>query len=144
MALTRAQFESILLARCGKQLTAASLDGVTANGSNPDLNDPLGFAIRQAGGSVADPSAVADADLSGFAASSYDKLFDLGEYRTLENISGNLDLVDIQEGPHKENLSQLAAQVEKRLARLEKTLQTKHYGLFQKTASFTVLSEYDD
>lgn len=144
MSLTRTQCEVELLSRCGKLLTAASLDGVTANGSNPDLNSPLGFALRQCGGSVADPSQVADSDLSSFAASSYDKLFDLAEYRTLENISGNLDLVDIQEGPHKENLSQLAAQVEKRLARLEKTLQAKYYGLFQKTASFTVLSEYDD
>lgn len=143
MALTRAQCETILIARTGKLLTAASLDGVTANGSNPDLNDPLGYAIRQCGGSVADPSMVADSDLSGFSASTYDKLFDLAEYRTLENIAGNLDLVDISEGPHRESFGQLGDRVEKRLTRLQIKLR-EDYGLFLKTASLEVLSEYDE
>lgn len=143
MALTRVQFETILINRCGKQLTAAGLDGTTVDGANADLNDPLGYAIRQAGGSVADLSSVADADLATFAASDYDKLFDFAEYRTLENISGNLDLVDITEGPHRESLSQLAAQIEKRLTRLGQKIESKYYTLYQKTAKFAVLSEYD-
>lgn len=143
MALTRTQFETILVSRCGKLLTAADLDGVTSNGSNPDLNDPLGYAIRQCGGSVADPAQVADSDLSALAASAYDKLFDLAEYRTLENIAGNLDLVDISEGPHRESLGQLAERVEKRLTRLQEKLQ-KSYGLFLKEATLEVLSEYDE
>ena len=143
MALTRAQGEVELVSRCGKLLTAASLDGVTVNGSNPDLNSPLGFAIRQCGGAVADLSNVADSDLNTFAASSYDKLFDLAEYRTLENIAGNLDLVDISEGPHRESLGQLAERVEKRLARLQEKLQ-KNYGMFLKTATLKVISEYDE
>ena len=143
MALTRAQFEVELISRCGKLLTAASLDGVTSTGSNPDLNSPLGYAIRQAGGSVADPALVADSDLSGFAASSYDQLFDLAEYRTLENIAGNLDTVDVRAGPLSESLGQLGERVEKRLARLEKTLQIK-YGLFLRTATLQVISEYDE
>lgn len=143
MALTRAQCEVELLSRCGKLLSAASLDGVTANGSNPDLNSPLGYALRQCGGSVADPSQVADSDLSALAASAYDKFFDLAEYRTLENIAGNLDLVDISEGPHRESLGQLAERVEKRLTRMQEKLQ-KTYGLFLKTATLAVLSEYDE
>lgn len=142
MALTRAQCEVELLSRCGKLLTAASLDGVTANGSNPDLNSPLGYAIRMCGGTVADPSNVADSDLSTLS-SVFDKLSDLAEYRTLENISGNLDLVDISEGPHRESLGQLAERVEKRLARLQEKLQ-KTYGLFLKEATLQVLSEYDE
>lgn len=142
MALTRAQCEVELLSRCGKLLTAASLDGVTANGSNPDLNSPLGYAIRMCGGTVTDPSNVADSDLSTLS-SVFDKLSDLAEYRTLENISGNLDLVDISEGPHRESLGQLAERVEKRLARLQEKLQ-KTYGLFLKEATLQVLSEYDE
>lgn len=142
MALTRAQCEVELLSRCGKLLTAASLDGVTANGSNPDLNSPLGYAVRMCGGTVADPSNVADSDLSTLS-SVFDKLSDLAEYRTLENISGNLDLVDISEGPHRESLGQLAERVEKRLARLQEKLQ-KTYGLFLKEATLQVLSEYDE
>ncbi len=142
MALTRAQCETELISRCGKLLTAASLDGVTANGSNPDLNSPLGYAVRICGGTVTDPSNVADSDLSTLS-SVFDKLSDLAEYRTLENISGNLDLVDISEGPHRESLGQLAERVEKRLARLQEKLQ-KTYGLFLKEATFQVLSEYDE
>lgn len=142
MALTRAQCETELISRCGKLLTAASLDGVTANGSNPDLNSPLGYAIRICGGTVTDPSNVADSDLSTLS-SVFDKLSDLAEYRTLENISGNLDLVDISEGPHRESLGQLAERVEKRLARLQEKLQ-KTYGLFLKEATLQVLSEYDE
>lgn len=142
MALTRAQCEVELLSRCGKLLTAASLDGVTANGSNPDLNSPLGYAVRMCGGTVADPSNVADSDLSTLS-SVFDKLSNLAEYRTLENISGNLDVVDISEGPHRESLGQLAERVEKRLARLQEKLQ-KTYGLFLKEASLQVLSEYDE
>ncbi len=142
MALTRAQCETELISRCGKLLTAASLDGVTANGSNPDLNSPLGYAVRICGGTVTDPSNVADSDLSTLS-SVFDKLSDLAEYRTLENISGNLDMVDISEGPHRESLGQLAERVEKRLARLQEKLQ-KTYGLFLKEATLQVLSEYDE
>lgn len=129
MSLTRASVEEILIRRCGKLMTAADLDGTTANGTNRDLNDPLGWALRQCGYSVTSVGAVADADLASVATTKYDQLFDLAELRTLESILGNLDDVDIQLGPRQERLSQLANQVERRLENLQMRVQREHgYG----------------
>jgi hypothetical protein len=129
MALTRANVESILVKRCGKLLTAADLDGSTVDGTNADLNDPIGWAVRQCGGSVSSITAVADADLATVDADDYDQVLDLAELRTLETVQGNLDDVDITLGPRQESLSQLAKQVEQRLARLQKRVEQEYgYG----------------
>lgn len=125
MALTRANVEVILISRLSNLLTEAGLDGTTNDGTNTDLNDPIGWAIRQADGSVDDFTLVDDTDVARVGSGDYDKLLDLAEYRTLENISGNLDEVDIKSGPFEQKYSQLADRVEKRLERvrahLEKT-----------------------
>lgn len=142
MALTRAAFESVLIARTGKLLEKVGKDGLTQNGTNPDLNEPMGYAVRTSGGAVVDLTALADADLSGFAASTYDQLFDLAEYRTLENIAGNIDFVDVRAGPLSEALGQLATNLEKRIDRLQKKI-ANDYDLFVKTAGLEVFSEYD-
>ena len=57
MALTRAAVEAVLLRRVGSLLEEVGLDGSTVN--NSDLNDPIGYAVRQVGGTVADASAAA-------------------------------------------------------------------------------------
>jgi len=111
MTLTRTQVERILISRCGRLLTAAGLDGATRTGANDDLNDPIGSALRALGRSVADLSAVADADLAGVTEAQIDQLLDVAELRTLETIEGNLDQVDITIGPRSERLNQLATQV---------------------------------
>lgn len=127
MTITRANVEAILVRRCGKLLEAADLDGTTVSGSNADLNDPIGWALRQCGYSVTSVAAVADADLVSVSAANTDKLFDLAELRMLETIQGNLDDVDIQLGPRQEALSQLAKQVEQRLERVQARVQ-REYG----------------
>lgn len=126
MSLTRANVETILVRRCGSLLTAAGLDGTTLDGTNVDLNDPIGYALREMGYTVDDITAVADADVS--SAANYDKLLDLSELRTLENIQGNLDEVDITLGPRKEALGQLPTRLEKRIERLEAKVR-KVYGI---------------
>lgn len=45
MALTRANVEAILIRRLGGIFEAVGLDGATADGSNEDLNDPIGWAL---------------------------------------------------------------------------------------------------
>lgn len=126
MSLTRANCETILVKRLGALLSEASL-AVTIVGSNADLNDPIGWAVRQCGGSVASVTSVADADVATVAASDMDKLLDLAELRTLETISGNLAGTDIKVGPRSENLDLLAQRVEQRLARKQTQLQ-RDYG----------------
>ncbi len=111
MTITRTQVERVLIRRCGKLLTAAGLDGATSNGTNDDLDDPIGSALRALGLSVADLSAVADTDLAAVTDAQIDQLLDVAELRTLETIEGNLDQVDITIGPRSESLNQLAKQV---------------------------------
>jgi hypothetical protein len=117
MSLTRAGAETLLIRRLGKLLTEAGLDGTTLNGSNADLADPLGWAVRQCGGSVANIANVADTDLAGIAASDTDKLLDLAEYRTLQSLSTSPVFINIQVGSRREDLSKLADMIDKRLER---------------------------
>lgn len=121
MTITRVNAEVVLIARCGPMMTAAGMDGSTVDGSNANLNDPLGWAVQQLGGTVSDVTDVADADL---ATVDSDDVTDVAEYRLLENILTNLTLVDITAGPRSESLGQLAARIEKRLAVLGDRLKT--------------------
>ena len=118
MTITRVQAETILVKRCGPMMAAANMDGATVDGSNADLDDPLGWAVRRMGGTVADPVAVTDADLATIVGQSQQHLLDVAEYRLLESILTNLELVDISAGPRSESLGQLGARVEKRLQTL--------------------------
>ena len=121
MTVTRANIESILVQRTGALMTFAGY-AVTVAGSNANLNDPIGYALRQVGYSVASIALVVDADLATIDSDDIDQILDIAELRTLENISGNLDDVDITTGPVKENLSQIAANLEKRMARLQEKI----------------------
>ena len=127
MSLTRANIETILVKRCGPLMTAAGM-ATTVLGSNADLNDPIGYAVRKAGGSVTSFVAVADADIAGVDELGYDQLLDLAELRTLETILGNLDDVDLRVGPRDEKFSQLRTDTEKRMERLQKRIE-KEYGI---------------
>lgn len=130
MSLTRANVETILIRRLGKLLTEAEMDGDTNNGTNLDLNDPIGWAVRQCGGTVANVTNVAASDVATIGAADYDKLFDLAEYRALQNISGNLASVDIRVGSRQESFNQLAERVEARIARKKAQLQQEYsFGL---------------
>lgn len=121
MTITRANVETILVKRVGPLLTKAGM-ATTIVGSNADLNDPMGYALRQAGYSVASILSVSDSDLASVSDSGVDEVIDFAEYMTLENILGNLDDVNTTLGPRKEELFQLTGQVERKLARLEKKL----------------------
>jgi hypothetical protein len=126
MSLTRATVESILVKRLSGWLSAAGL-AVTVVGTNADLNDPIGWAIRQLGLTVDDITAVDDTDVARVGSSDYDKLLDLAELRALETIQQNLDDVDIEVGPRSEKLDQLAGRVAKALDRKRAQVQ-RDYG----------------
>lgn len=115
MSLTRANVESELVSRQQARMEAVDMD-VTVAGSNPDLNNVIGFAIRRLGGSVASFSAVADTDLSSFEEKDYDELLDVAEYRLLLNIKGAWGKVDIQAGQLRENLSQFSKDLDADIA----------------------------
>lgn len=127
MALSRDNVETILIRRVGGLLTSAGLDGTTINGSNPDLNDPIGYALRQLDITVADVTSVSDAEVDTTAAADYDKLFDLAEFRALASILGNIASVDMKLGPRTESFGQLGRRVKDLVATKRNFLQ-EEYG----------------
>jgi len=139
MTVTRDNIERILVARCGYLMNAAGLDGSTDDGTNTDLNDPIGYALRKAGYTVDNLGSVDDDDLSGVDVEDYDQVFDLAELRTLENILGNLDDVDIKLGPRSESLSQLSEMLDTRVMRLQAKIE-RQYGVGLSTLEAGVIT----
>lgn len=126
MSLTRATVETILIRRCGQLLEQCGLDGVTSNGQNADLNDPIGKAVRTLGYAVAYAAFVDDGDLSAVADDETDALLDVAELRVLESCAGNLTTVDITIGPRSESLGQLGARLEQRIAAVRARVLADH------------------
>lgn len=118
MTITRANIEQEIVQRCGGLMSAAGL-AVTFAGANASLNSPIGAAIRQLGGTVANISLVTDADVATVDADDLDALLAVAELRTLKNIKQNYALVDISEGPHRESLSQVIANLDSSIKALE-------------------------
>lgn len=145
MTVTRANLEAILVQRCGGLLSFAGM-AVTVAGSNASLNDPIGYALRQTGYTVASITAVADADLASLDVDDLDQILDVAEFRTLENISGNLDDVDITNGPESEKFSQIGASLEKRMARLQEKINNDYgAGVTVETGMITYdFADHDD
>lgn len=129
MTLTRANTEFIVVSRVSPLLTAAGM-ATTVIGSNADLNDPIGRAVRYLDHTVDDPTLVDDTDVARVTDSETDEFLDLTELFLLYSILGHLDDVDIAVGPRSEKLSQLAKQVEQLIDRLRRRMAMQYgYGL---------------
>jgi len=129
MTISRANAEALLIARVGALFTAVSLDGTTIDGTNSDLNGPIGWAIRQIGQSVDSPIAVDDDDLARVGDSYLDQFLDLAELRCLETAhSSAITLVDITAGPNREALGQLAQRLEERIKTKREQIE-RDYGI---------------
>lgn len=139
--MTRTQAETVLIARCGKLMTACGIDGTTMNGTNASLTDPLAWALRQSGYSPAAFGAVTDTDLAGVQDSDIDKLIDLAEIKALENALGNFDATDISVGPRSESYDQIRAGLEKMLNRKQANIM-RLYGVGTGTLQAGVIA-YD-
>lgn len=143
---TRANIEALLVRRCGPLMTAAGM-AVTVVGSNADLDDPMGWALRAMDVSVSNIVSISDSDISGVSDANMNKFLDYSEYRLLENVLGNLDDVDLSAGPYSESLGQLSATIEGRLERMSKKLQDL-YGLLTSSVTFGKITlsfaEHDD
>ena len=135
MTITRVALETILVQRCERMLTFVG-KAITFVGSNASLSDPIGYAVRQLGYTVANPVTVADTDLQNIPDADIDQLLDYAELRTLENVMGNMDAVDISNGPEKENFSQVSTTLEKRIKALtEKIAATYGAGIVAETGN---------
>jgi hypothetical protein len=117
MALTLENAQKIIVKRCGRKMTVAGLATTTAT-ANEDLIDPLASALMDMGYQPQSIAAITNTDLAAVEEDRYPELLDRAELRTLENIAGNLDLVNVSVGPRREDLSDLTTQVEKAIDRL--------------------------
>ncbi len=124
MALTLANVELLIVARTSGWLTKAGMAVTTigAAGQNADLNDPIGYGIIEADGSLLSRVLLVDADVATVDSADEDKMLDIAELRTLQNIQGNLALVDTKIGPRDEKLGQLLSALEKLLERKEERI----------------------
>jgi hypothetical protein len=127
VTITLEVVETLLLKRAAGRMQSAGMDYQTYPG-NASLVEPLIFALLCMDLVPASMTALSDADFIGVADTDLPKLLDLAELRLLENVAGNLALVDVSVGPRKENLSQLLDQTEKAIARLSSKVQ-RLYGL---------------
>ena len=137
MSLTRANTEFLVIPRVGPLMAAAGMDSTTVDGTNADLNGPIGRAVRDLGYSVASAVLVADADVAQVTDANTDQYLDLATLHTLEAVLGNLDDVTIRVGPLSETLSDLAKQAERKVERLSVSLERKYgYGLSSVTTGY--------
>jgi hypothetical protein len=146
MPVSRANVETILIARVGAWLTAAELDGVTVSGANLSLNDPLGWAIRHSSGTVTAAALVTDADVATVADADLDQLIDLAEYRALLSALSNFTGVDKKAGPVELKSSQLGDRLLARIAQLRSEISLNYgvggFGAF--SVSLTRTDGYSD
>jgi hypothetical protein len=127
MAITRNDAESVLIARIGPIFTELGLNGVDVN--NTDLNDPLGVAVRQTGGTVANPAAVVSSDLATVDDGKLDELLDRAELRALQTaLTAARRLVSTSVGPRSEQLGQIASGLAGDIGQMEQRLKTT-YGV---------------
>ena len=145
--LTRADSEQLLISRVGGIFNAVSLDGATVDGTNTDLNDPIGYGIRQTDGTVTSLVLITDADVATVSTDDYDEYLDLAEYRALQNAQGAFADWDIKIGPRDEKRSQLGKYIDTLCARKKKAIE-ETYGTLTGTLSAGVImldfAEHDE
>jgi len=127
MTITRAQAETELVRRAKKKMLLINM-AVTVDGTNEDLSGPLAFAARSVGLTLASPITVTTAELAGVGDDLLDEFLDRAHLRLLNDIKGNLTLVDTTSGPFKESFGQLQDNLEKEIKRLEEKISVSYDG----------------
>jgi hypothetical protein len=145
--LTRADSEQLLISRVGGIFNAVNLDGTTVDGTNTDLNDPIGYGIRQVDGTVNSLVLVTDADVATVSTDDYDEYLDLAEYRALQNAQGAFASWDIKIGPRDEKQSKFGDYIDAVCERKKKAIE-ETYGSLTATISSGVImldfAEHDE
>ena len=94
--------------------------------------------------STADPTDPADSDLNNVATADYDKVFDLAEYRMLENIRQNYSKVNYTIGTRgnaSEQFEPMLLRIKEAIADKKEQLE-EDYGFGSSQTSFNVFAAY--
>lgn len=120
MSYTRANVEAALVSRAKKKMELIGF-AITTTGVNADLDDPLFSSLVKMGFTPAG-AAVADVDVAALSTSQYTEYVDRAEVQLLENLLNNINFNDIQVGPRKLSLNQIAEQLQKAIDAKQKKL----------------------
>jgi len=123
---TRSDIEKALVSRAGRRMALVEM-AISTAGANTDLQDPIATALRDMGLNANDP--VTDDNIAAVGQEGFNELLDRAEYRLLENITGNLTLVNISVGARSQSLGQIATQIESDLQRLGRRIEQKYGAL---------------
>lgn len=123
MVFTRAQVEATMISRRRRVMIRVGLDGVTVDGTNADLTDSIGSAIRLLGGVTIDPILITDADLLTIPEDYQNYILDVTEWYLLGTMIGQFVDVDLVTGPFAAKLSQLADRLQKQWEARRKLLE---------------------
>jgi hypothetical protein len=137
MTITRAQIDALINRRCGALLRECGM-ALTEGGDNPDLSDPIAWALRQCGISTADPIAPTEAEIAGVGTSALDKFFDHTELRALESALTRYVGVDASAQGEGRQASQLGARLEKAISRKRDQI-ARDYGTTASTLTAGVI-----
>jgi hypothetical protein len=127
MPLTRADVESVLIARCGAALAVVGMNGTLADGTNPDLSDPIRHATRMFGISLIGTVSVTDADLATITGFGIERLIDMAERRIFETLLDRFVYVDTQVDRDSQKYDQLRKGWQARIDAITASL-AKPYG----------------
>lgn len=131
MSLTRANVEALLISRVGLLFVEIGKDGSTVDGSNADLNDSIGYAVRQCGQIVDSATAVDNDDVA--RVSDIDKLLDIAELKALETAyTAALTLVSISLGEREQRFSDIAKGL-KDLIEMRREHNRESYGIGERS-----------
>lgn len=108
---TRANAETALVSRASQKMTVIGF-ATTTVGTNANLDDPFFTALVGMGKTPAG-AVVADADIAALSTPEYVEFLERAELRLLESLYQNINFNDIQVGPRKISLNQLAEQLER-------------------------------
>lgn len=127
MTVTRTQVETLLVRRAGKRMAFVEFSKET-DGENPDLSDPISFALLAMSITPADITTPTDADLATVTNEQIGELLDRAELRLLQNILGNMDAVSLSVDGRSESYGQITVSLEQAITRLQTKVDNDYAG----------------
>lgn len=137
--MNREDVDTLIDRRCGALLRQCGLALVPSGGDNVDLSDPIAWALRQCGVSVASPVAPTEDEIASIGASLTDKFLDHTELRALESALTRYLGVDESSEGQSQRHNQLAARIERAITRKREQI-ARDYGTSAATLTAGAIS----
>lgn len=143
MAITRSAVETVLIRRARLWMAEVKMDCATVSG-NRDLAEPISWAVRQCGYTVASIADASAAEVATVADADADKLLDYAEFRLLNNVLQNFALVDVTEGPHSESFNQFRLRLEEAIARKDRYMKATYGSSLSSISGGEILLNFQE